>query len=116
MLEGRVLSYEEGVYRRKDSDITFNVLYIKLEDGARYYIQLGNRQNIAKLKLDKEHKAIAKIWVEKDEKSIEQLIVNGEMLFEYKPQYWIAHVFFWVGLILLIAIAIGLYQNSEYLK
>jgi len=39
------------------------------------------------------------IWHEKDKNYIKQMMVDGHYLIKYKPPYWIAHFFFWLGLI-----------------
>lgn len=106
---------QHGYKNKKIGQDSYEVYYLKLRDRSEYYSDIKTRKEKIEYKIITLNKTIkAEIWYDENYKIIEQLIINGEMVIEYKPPYWIAHVFFWVGLILLIAIAIGLYQSTDY--
>ncbi len=104
------------IYSTKiDADI--EVFIVKVGKNE-FYTELGKYKSRMIDYFQDNNKAdnYAHIWHRQEINRIEQISVDGFMLIEYSPPYWIAHFFFWLGLITLIT-AIGyVIKHPEDLK
>ncbi|MFA8435135.1 MAG: hypothetical protein ACEPOZ_11515 [Marinifilaceae bacterium] len=112
--EGIIESF--GIKDIYDAEIEtdLNVFFIKLKNDE-YYTELGRNIEILKTHMPVKLKKTSKvtIWHKKNEKYIEQLLIDNELLIKYVPPYWIAHFFFWLGLVTTISGIVYVVKHPE---
>ncbi len=103
LVEGEVSKY--GLRRIKSDDSNYEVFYIEVKQKGWYYTELKKRKKILQTELSVNLKKTnhVKIWHRKNRRNIEQVSVGERKMYEYKPPYWMAHFFFWIGLITLVS-------------
>ncbi len=98
---------EKTIYDEK-ADSLFEVVFIETDNKNEYYSLL--KKHKSQIRNEWKDQIIVNnrvtIWHKEQRNYIEQLAIENEILIEYSPPYWIAHFFFWLGLITLIT-AIG---------
>ncbi len=102
--EGDIQTYGVKTIYDSGAKTDFKVFYIKISE-SEYYAALKSQKEVLRKQLPhylRETKHIS-LWHEKGRKYIKQISVGENILYEYKPPYWMAHFFFWIGLITLVS-------------
>ena len=110
-VEGVISKIEPRVLR--EGERIYDFVEITLNNGKKY--SSGEyKEDI--LNFFEKHKAlnkVVKIWHENEHDNIRQLVYGDIMLIKYKPPYWIAHFFLWLGVITLAAALIYVIKHPE---
>ncbi len=103
-INGEITSFGMKDIYDKGADSVFEVFFIVINN-REYYADLGWKIDTLqkRLPVQLKYNKFATVWHERGRKYIEQISVGENILYEYKPPYWIAHFFFWIGLITLVS-------------
>ncbi|MFA8435133.1 MAG: hypothetical protein ACEPOZ_11505 [Marinifilaceae bacterium] len=101
-----------GTTTIKSSHNTFNVYYIQIGP-SKYRTIYGKERDLLVTVFPTYKNEEVKIWHNKGEYRIRKLAVGEKVLIEYHPPYWIAHVFFCFGLVLLISSIVHIIKHPE---
>lgn len=110
-VEGIIKSIDSKELKRGNR--TYDLIEISLNSGDCFYSGeykheieefFNSKQYIGKF---------ITIWHETGKDYIKQLSVDELLLIEYKPPYWIAHFFFWLGVITLSSGLIYVIKHPE---
>jgi|GEM_PF-2671921 hypothetical protein len=109
--EGVIFEIEPMIIR--DGERIYDFVEITLNNGKKYSSGEYKEVILEYFKKQTSLNKNIKIWHEKGQDNIRQLVYGDTLLIEYKPPYWIAHFFLWLGVVTLTSALIYVIKHPE---
>ena len=97
----------------KRSERTYDLVEISLNNGDSFYSGEFKHEIVDYFNSNPSSGKSITIWHEAGKDYIKQLSIDNKLLFEYDPPYWIAHFFFWLGVVTLVSALIYVIKHPE---
>ena len=110
-VEGIIKNIESKELKRGER--TYDLVEISLNSGDCFYSGEFKHKIINYFNSNQSTGKSITIWHEKGKDYIKQLLVDNKLLIKYKPPYWIAHFFLWLGIITLTSALIYVIKHPE---
>ena len=114
LVSGKIVQYESKFVAKEKIEV-----FVLTLDNNKVYYSENEKERVMMVGYFAKRNFIgakAEVWKDYDpdyDMYIEQLTVNNEMVIKFNPTFWVAHFFFWLGVITLSSALIYVIKHPE---
>ena len=105
--------YTIGSRKVQEGNRNYDFVEIILENGNAYSSGEYKDKILYFFTSNSIKKETVKIWHEKGQNNIRQIVYGETLIIKYTPPYWMAHFFLWLGLITITSALIYVIKHPE---